>query len=115
MSRFPVLPQIKQLRAANAGVIAFADGGFLVVGVVPLAFAAQFVGFSFSLVAVPSLVSSILADGGTHAPSAPVLFTEVFSQFVKSVSFSITEALQAITAMPSESLAVGVATATSVF
>jgi len=114
MSRFTTPPQIQQLKAANAGVIAFADGGTLPIGVVPVAFAAQFVGFNVSLLTVEAVVASLLADGGVHAPSAPSLFTEVLSQVNKAISFSITEVLQAITSMPSESPAVGVVTFTSV-
>lgn len=114
MSKFIFPPQIQQLRAANAGVIAFADGGLLPIGVVPVAFSAQFVGFNISLLTVEAVVSAALADAGTHAPGVPSLFTEIFSQFNKAISFSITEALQALSGTPSESPSVGVATFTSV-
>lgn len=115
MSRFTTPPQIQQLKAANAGIIAFADAGASAIGVVPVAFAAQFVGFNVSLFTTNALVASLLADAGTHALGVPSLFTEVFSQFNKAVSFSIAQVLEALTGTPSESPSVGVATFTSVF
>lgn len=115
MSKFTTPPQIQQLKAANAGIIAFADAGAPSIGVVSSAFSAQFVGFNVSLLPVNALVASLLADAGTHALGVPVLFTEVLSQFNKAVSFSIAQVLEALTGMPSQSPAVGVATFTSVF
>lgn len=112
MSKFIFPPQIQQLKAANAGVIAFADGGLLPIGIVPVAFSAQFVGFNISLFSVEAVVASILSDGGTHALGVPSLFTEVFSQFNQVISFSISQVLEALTGMPSESMALGVATFT---
>jgi hypothetical protein len=82
---------------------------------VPSAFSAQFVGFNASLFSVNALVASILADAGTHTLGVPSLFTEVFSQFNQVISFSISQVLEALTGMPSESPSVGVATFTSVF
>lgn len=113
MSKFILSPQIKQLRAANAGQVALADGGLLAIGKVSVAFAAQLAAKAINLSLVDALIAHTLADGGSHSVGA-AFFTEVINQSNIAIALSLVNAIEPVTATPAESPAIGVAIFTSV-
>jgi hypothetical protein len=107
MGRMTPSPQIQQLKAANAGDIAFADGGILQIGVLKSVLAATLFEQAKSMIAVDSNVAPTIFDNGTHALG--VAFTHnVTLLATESISFSAVDSIESLVGMPTESPVIGV-------
>lgn len=77
MSRFTTPPQIQQLKAANAGEIAFTDAGIHSVGRTFDALVTLVALIANSLLSSFSLETPVLPTGESPVLSAPTQYTEV--------------------------------------
>ena len=115
MSKILPDPQIQQLKAARAGVIAIALPTPVVatIGKTSIAFAQPLVQLTRSLTTVPSLQA--IAGTPSESPVTSDSFTTKLTQNVfQSVSLVVVESLETLAGTPSESPTVGVAFTTSV-
>lgn len=101
MSKFTFPPMIQQLRAANAGQIALADSGTHLIGKLVEAIVTSLVTMFVSVFSTESLGTTAILPN--ESPTIGVVeYDEIEQEGLSSISFTSTETLEPLTAMPTE-------------